>query len=167
MYKKLVSHWLSNFCEKDILLSAAQFAYRNCLGCTDALLTLSHHFQKSLDAGMESYIVQLDFSAAFARVSQSGLLFKLKSISVGGRMLSICTEFLSDRSQRVMVDSAASEWIPIISGVPQRSVLVFFCLLYIPAKCLSLLRTDYLPMQMTTLLAVVRKPADRPLLLSP
>ena len=26
---------------------------------TDALLTISHHLQKSLDAGMESYIVQL------------------------------------------------------------------------------------------------------------
>ena len=32
-------------------------------------------------------------------------------------------EFLSDRRQRVVVDGAGSEWIPIISGVPQRSVL--------------------------------------------
>ena len=71
---------------------------------------------------MESYIVQLDFNAAFDRVSHSGLLFKLKSISVGGSLLSICAEFLPDRRQRVVVDGAASEWIPIIS-VPQGSVL--------------------------------------------
>ena len=32
----------------------------------------------SLDTGMESYIVQLDFSAVFDGVSHSGLLFKLK-----------------------------------------------------------------------------------------
>ena len=32
---------------------------------------------------MESNIVQLDFSAAFDRVSHSGLVFKLKSIGVG------------------------------------------------------------------------------------
>ena len=38
-------------------------------------------------------------------------------------MLSICTEFQSDRGKRAVVDGAASEWIPIISGVPQRSVL--------------------------------------------
>ena len=38
---------------------------------------------------MESYIVQLDFSAAFDRVSPSGLLFKLKSIGVGGSVLFI------------------------------------------------------------------------------
>ena len=45
------------------------FADTKGLDCTDALLTISHHLQKSLDAGMESYIVQLDFSAAFDRMS--------------------------------------------------------------------------------------------------
>ena len=38
-------------------------------------------------------------------------------------MLSICREFLSDRRRRVVVDGAASEWIKIISGVKQGSVL--------------------------------------------
>ena len=62
------------------------------LGCTDALLTISHHLQKSLDVGLESYIVQLDFSAAFDRVSHSGLIFRFKSIAVGGSVLSVCRE---------------------------------------------------------------------------
>ena len=72
---------------------------------------------------MESYIVQLDFSAAFDRVSHSGLVFNLKSIGLGVSVLSNCREFLSNRRQRVVVDCATSEWIPIISGMPQRSVL--------------------------------------------
>ena len=97
VYENFVSHKLSSFCEKCGLLPAAQFAYRNGLGCTTARLTISHHLQKSLDAGMKSYIVQFDCSTAFDRVSHSGLLFKLKSIGVGGSVLSICTEFLSDR----------------------------------------------------------------------
>ena len=62
---------------------------------------------------------------AFDRVSHGGLLFKLKSICVGGSVLSICTQFLSDHRQRVMVHGAVpvSEWTLIISGMPHGSVL--------------------------------------------
>ena len=80
-------------------MPAAQFAHRKGLGCADALLSISHHLHKSPDAGRESYIVQLDFSAAIDRVSHSGLLFKLKYIGVGGSGLSICTEFISNHRQ--------------------------------------------------------------------
>ena len=104
-------------------MSAVQFAYRKGLGCTDALLTISYYLQKSFDAGMESYVVQFDFSEAFDRVSHSGLLFKYKSICVGGCVLSICTEFLSVCRHRVVGDGPTSEWIPIVSCVPLESVL--------------------------------------------
>ena len=73
---------------------------------------------------MESYIVQLDFRAAFDRVSHSGLLFKLKYIGVCDSVLAICTEFLSDRRQKVVVDGATNEWIPIVSCAPHGSVLI-------------------------------------------
>ena len=98
---------------------------------------------------MEFYIVQLDFSAAFNRVSHSCLLFKFKSIGVGGSVLSICKEFLSNHRQRVVVDGSTSEWIRIVYGMPQESVLGH--LLFIPyaSECFSWWRTDYMPMLMT------------------
>ena len=37
VYEKLVSHKLSCFCEKYVFLPAAQFAYRKCHCCSDAL----------------------------------------------------------------------------------------------------------------------------------
>ena len=37
-------------------------------------------------------------------------------------MLSILTQFLSDRSQHVMVDSCRSKLVNVMSGVPQGSV---------------------------------------------
>ena len=51
VYEQLVSHELTSFWEKYGLLPVAQFAYRKGLGSNDALLTISHHPQKSLDAG--------------------------------------------------------------------------------------------------------------------
>ena len=44
---------------------------------------------------MESYIVQLDFSAAFDRLSHSGIIFKFKSIGVGGNVLSVTATLLA------------------------------------------------------------------------
>ena len=151
------------FCEKCGLLPAAQFADRKGLGCTDALLTISHHLLKSLDAGMGSYIVELDFSAAFDRVSHSGLLFKLKSIGVGGSVLSNCREFLSDRMQRVVVDGAGSEWIPIVSGGPQGSMLGPLLFIIYTSEMFELVENRlFAYADGSTLLAVFHKPADRP-----
>ena len=124
MYEKLVSYNLYSFCVKYVFMPAAQFAYRKGLGCTDALPTKSHHLQKSIDIGIGSYIVQLDFSAAFDRMNDSGHLFKLMYIGVGGSVLSICREFCPFVGrQRVVVVGATSEWIPIVSGMPQECVL--------------------------------------------
>ena len=58
---------------------------------TDAQLTVSHHLQKSSDAMMKSYVyrpARLEY--AFDGVLHRGLLYKLKSIAVGGCVLSIC-----------------------------------------------------------------------------
>ena len=42
---------------------------------------------------------------------------------LGGSVLSILTEFLSDRSQHVMVDGCRSKLVNVVSGVPQGTVL--------------------------------------------
>ena len=163
MYEKLVSYKLSSFREKYGLLPTAQFAHRKSLGCTDALLTTSQHLQIFLDAWMESYIVQLDFSKAFDRVNYRGLLFKLKSIGVGGSVLSIRTEFLSDHRQRVVVDGAAREWIPIISGMPQGSLFCPLLFILCTREKFQLVENRlFAYADESTQLAVVRKPADRP-----
>ena len=68
-------------------------------------------------------MVSLDFSAAFDHVNQKVLIFKLRNLVVGGTFLSILTEFLSNRLQRVVVDGQFNEYRNVISGVPQGSVL--------------------------------------------
>ena len=70
--------------------------------------------------------MQIDFSVAFDRVNHLGILYKLCSVGIGGSVLSILTQFLSNRSQQVMVDGCRSKLVNVVSGVPQGSVL---CLL--------------------------------------
>ena len=48
---------------------------------------------------------------------------KFKSAGVGGSVLSILSNCLSNRTQRVCLDGASSRFHPVASGVPQGSVL--------------------------------------------
>ena len=112
---------------------------------------------------MKSYIVQLEFTFVLDRVSHNGLLFKLKSIGVGGSALSICREFLSKRRQRVVADEATSAWIPIVSGVPQGTVLGPLLFVLYTCEMFELLENKpYANADNSTLLPLVSKPADRP-----
>ena len=78
-------------------------------------------------------------------------------------MLSICAEFLSNRRQRVEVDGATSEWIPIISGVPHGSVLGPLLFILYTSEMLEIVESRlYAYADDSTLLAVVFNPADRP-----
>ena len=145
-------------------MPAAQFAYRKGLGCTDALLTISHHLQKSLDARTESYIVQLDFSAAFDKVSHSALSLIQSEIYWCRWQCAVhLNRVSSDRTQRVVVEGAASEWIPIISGVPEGSVLGPSLFIIYTSEIFEPVENRlFVYAEDSTLLAVVRKPADRP-----
>ena len=107
-FEKIVAWKLSQFVESNRLLPSSQFAYRRGLKTCDVLLTLSHHLQAALDRGMERRLVQLDLSIAFDRVSHYGLLYKLRSVGVGGQFLSSISEFLSDRRQGVHLDGKVS-----------------------------------------------------------
>ena len=73
--------------------------------------------QKALDTSSEVRMVGLDFSAAFDRVNHKALIFKLKQLGIGGQFLNILIEFLSNRTQRVVVDGQCSYVMsPIMQG---------------------------------------------------
>ena len=79
-------------------------------------------FESAFQSGQEARIVQTDFSAAFNRVNHQGILYTLCSVGIGGTVLSILTQFLSNRSQHVMVHGCRSKLVDIVSGVQQGSV---------------------------------------------
>ena len=98
VFERLVLVCLGRFMERSVVLPTTQFAYRKGLGTCDALLCVSHRLQSALENGQEARIVQIDFSAAFDRVNHLGILYMLCSVGILGSVLSILTEFLSNRS---------------------------------------------------------------------
>ena len=84
-------------------------------------------------------IVQIEFSAAFDRVNHLGILYKLCSVGIGGSVLSILTQFLSNRSQHVMVDGCQSKLVNVVSGVQPGSVLGTLLFLLYTSELFSIL----------------------------
>ena len=78
---------------------------------------------KCIGDGQEARIVQIDFSAAFDRVNHQSILYKLCSVVIGGSVLSILTQFLSNRAQHVILVGCRRKLVNVVSGVPQDSVL--------------------------------------------
>ena len=67
----------------------------------------------ALEMGQEARIIQVDFSAAFDWVNQQEILFKLCSVGVGGSVLSVLTQLLSNGSQYVVVDGCRSKKVKL------------------------------------------------------
>ena len=74
-----------------------------------------HTLLSALEIGQEARIVQIDFIATIDRVNHQGILFKLCSLGVGGSVLSVLTQFLSNRSQYVVVDGCRSKLVNVVS----------------------------------------------------
>ena len=72
-------------------------------------------------------------------------------------------ESSSSIAGRVVVDGTTSEWIPIVSGVPQRSVLDSLLFILYTFEMFELVENRlYDHADDSNYFSVVRKPADRP-----
>ena len=113
--------------ERSGVLPTTQFAYRKGLGTCDALLCMLYTLQSALESGQEARIVQIDFSAALHRVNHQVILYKLFSVGIGGSALSILTQFLSNRSQHVMVDNGGVHWLTSYHECRRAMFLARYC----------------------------------------
>ena len=65
----------------------------------------------------------MDFSKAFDKVPHNRLLFKLESYGIRDDVLLWIRAFLENRQQCVVIDSERSDFAPVLSSVPQGSVI--------------------------------------------
>ena len=106
--------------------------------------------------------MHIDFSAAFDRVNHQGILYKLCSLGIGGSVLSILTQFLSNTSHHVMVEGCRSKLVDVVSGVPQCSVLGPLMFLLYTSQLFSILESKLIGYaDDSTLMAVVPSPGVR------
>ena len=134
LFEKCIFDTIYGYFEENELFTCCQSGFRKGDSCVSQLLSITHEIMTGFDATpiLDTRGVFLDISKAFDRVWHEGLIFKLKSYGISGSLLSLIQNFLSGRSQRVVLDGQSSEWSEISAGVPQGSILgPLFFLIYI------------------------------------
>ena len=105
------------------ILVDCQHGFRSKRSCETQLLTLSHELLNNLHSGVQTDMIILDFSKAFDKVPHKKLLRKLDNYGIRGNTWNWVSAFLSNRMQQVALDGEVSSQLPVVSGVPQGSVL--------------------------------------------
>ena len=92
---------------------------------TDPLLSNSSPFSTACMnlSKPQSDVIYLDFRKAFDSVSHNELLFKLRCLGIRGNLWCWFKAYLSDRMQCVAINGHTSGLLPVLSGVPQGSIL--------------------------------------------
>jgi len=145
IFEKLIYNYLYNFLTSNNLLYKLNSGFKKGDGTVNQLLHVTHQIYKNFDEGLKSVMVFLDFRSAFDSVWHSGLLLKIKSIGIGGTLFNWFESYLSNRTQRVVLDGASSDTKVIQCGVPQGSVLgPLLFLIYVNDLCDDLSSTGYL-----------------------
>ena len=100
-----------------------QHGFREGRSCETQLVELVHDLADNMQGGGKTDVLVMDFSKAFDKVGHQRLLLKLGHYGVGGKTNRWIEAFLSNRTQRVVINGDHSYDTHVKSGVPQGSVL--------------------------------------------
>ena len=110
------------------ILADCQHGFRSQRSCETQLVQFYHDMVGNLDGAQDrgqkqTDVIIMDFAKAFDKVPHRRLLYKLGYYGIRGSTHKWISSWLSERSQKVVLDGQASDPVPVLSGVPQGSVL--------------------------------------------
>ena len=104
-------------------LNKHQFGFLQNRSCLSQLLTFFAEIYNCIEGKNQCDVIYLDFKKAFDSVPHNEMLFKLWRFGITGPLWLWFKNYLSSRCHFVNLDSVSSSLLPVVSGVPQGSVL--------------------------------------------
>ena len=107
---------------KNNLITPNQSSFKTGDSCINQLIFITHEIYKPFD-GYEVRGAFLDISKTFDKICHQGLHYKLRQNGISGELLNTLTDFLDNRTQRIILNGQYSSWGKVEAGVPQGSIL--------------------------------------------
>ena len=121
VYEKILRQHMLDHIENSI--TDKQHGFVSGRSCLSNLLETVDIINEYLAEGNCADVLYFDFSKAFDSVSHYRLLIKMENFGISQEVLDIVRNFLIGRTMAVKVGDAMSSVRPVMSGVPQGSVL--------------------------------------------
>ena len=112
----------------DSILAGCQHGFRSRRSGETQLVQFVHDIISNLDGDVnrghkQTELIIMDFAKAFDKIPHRRLLHKLEYYGIRGSTHKWINSWLSGGTQQVVLDGQASDPVPVLSGVPQGSVL--------------------------------------------
>ena len=112
----------------DSILADCQHGFRSQRSCETQLVQFVHDIISNLDGAVnrghkQTDLIIIDLAKAFDKVPHRRLIPKLGYYGIRGSIHKWVNSWLSGRTQKVVLDGQASDPVPVLSGVPQGSVI--------------------------------------------
>ena len=121
IFERLIQKQMNDFVHE--FLSPFLCGYRKGFSPQYALLVMIEKWKRSLDKKGFAGGVLMDLSKAFDTINYELLIAKLHAYGFDLNSLKILMSYLTNRKQRVKVNSSFSSWEILLCGVPQGSIL--------------------------------------------
>ena len=111
------------YLEVNNLINANQHGFRSGHNCATQLISQLYFVLSNCVEGHGVDSLYIDYAKAFDKVDHGLLRKKLQFYGIAGEFYNWISNFLEDRCQSVIVNNCLSYPTPVLSGVPQGSVL--------------------------------------------
>ena len=118
---------MNSFIKRHGLLSSSQFGFREGCSTTNAIIKLLTHIVEAFHKKIYCACFYLDLRKAFDTINQKILLSKLEHYGFRGQCYRFLKSYYQNRKQFVYLNGHNSATLPVVSGVPQGSILGPLC----------------------------------------
>ena len=122
VFERCIKTSLLSVCEE--YLDPRQHGFLNNKSCVTQMIPFANDLALTIDTRSRIDVIYFDFAKAFDSVSHDLILSKLKTnFKIDGMMLNFVKSYLKGRRQQVLVGGQLSSELPVLSGIPQGSIL--------------------------------------------